>query len=127
MRMKSGEEEEGGGGRRRVKERRGSEDELGSTFLALLIYMRGTARYRSTYILSMVYNCHGGHTSSMLHTYSSACLSNYQICRRYQDRPRIPSDDDSTPLLPSDGTYSFGGKPLYRIFSTDGMERDVRT
>jgi hypothetical protein len=38
----------------RRKERRGIEDELESTFLALLIYMRGTARYRSTYILSMV-------------------------------------------------------------------------
>jgi hypothetical protein len=42
-------------------------------------------------------------------------------------RPRIPSNDDSTPLLPSDGTNSFGGKPSDRIFSTDGMERDGRT
>jgi hypothetical protein len=70
-----------------MKERRGSEDELESTFLALLIYMRGTARYRSTYILSMVSGCHGGHTSFMLHAYSSACLSNYQICHRHWDRP----------------------------------------
>jgi hypothetical protein len=30
------------------------EDELESAFLALLIYMRGTARYRSTYALSTV-------------------------------------------------------------------------
>jgi hypothetical protein len=29
-------------------------DELESAFLALLIYMRGTARYRSTYVLSTV-------------------------------------------------------------------------
>jgi hypothetical protein len=85
-----------------MKERRGSEDELESTFLALLIYMRGTARYRSTYVLSMVSGCHGGHTSFMLQAYSSACLSNYQICRRHWDQPRIPSNDDSTPLLPSD-------------------------
>ena len=41
MRMKSGEEEEGGG-RRRMKERRGSEDELESAFLAV------TESYRSS-------------------------------------------------------------------------------
>ena len=30
------------------------EDEMESAFLALLIYMRGTARYGSTYVLSTV-------------------------------------------------------------------------
>jgi len=34
--------------------KRMKEDELESAFLALLIYMRGTARYGSTYVLSTV-------------------------------------------------------------------------
>jgi len=38
-----------------VRKKKGmKEDELESAFLALLIYMRGTTRYGSTYVLSTV-------------------------------------------------------------------------
>jgi hypothetical protein len=40
--------------RRRERGERVRENELESAFLALLIYMRGTARYGSTYVLSTV-------------------------------------------------------------------------
>jgi hypothetical protein len=75
----------------------------------------------------LVQRWHGSHIHSILHAYSSACLSKYQIYCHHQRQTRIPSDDTSTPLLPSDGTYPFGDNSLDEISSTDGIKRDIST
>jgi hypothetical protein len=63
----------------------------------------------------------------ILHAYSPARLLIYQICRRRWRRQRIPSDDPSTLLLPSDGNYQKDRNLPDGTFSSDGTERDMRT
>jgi hypothetical protein len=61
---------------------------------------------------------------SILHTFLLLACQTIKVCPCHWRWARIPSNDTSKLLLPSDGTYPFAANGM---FSTDGTESDSGT